>query len=644
MAFITAFRKLPLSFQIISLSSLLLAFILLLDRLPILRGGEIFHWQWPYQPLPTLGILLLLLTILFYGLISLTLARRDSGWIRLTAFIFTLVFALLIITLRHGDPIQTLFFRTLSPTTTGPHLAAARIDWQSDDWLHWTQVMTDMQDLSVHVALSPPALPMLYAGFTAILEPFPTLNEQIESPLLAWQCHNFSFLSLSSSQRASALLGILMPLWAALGVFPLYAIGRRLLPSSKAYLTAFWPLIPALILFAGSWNTVYPLVALIAFWAFLKAYEQSAIWRSSLYWLMAGLALGLLNFANFSTVPLILMFGFYTLLHYAFNERQTQPLYRPLLIGFCFAAGLLLPWILFILAGGDTPFQMLAVAFDQHLSLNRPYLPWLWMHFWEWALLTGLPLIALTLLAAFTTRRHQSVLALALGFTFIILLLSNTARGETSRVWLFFAPFALLAAGTMIEHWQRAGYNKTWLWRLTLGLQALFFFVLASTWQVIDAPDIQPPPPPPPAHENLQAVDALFDNQFRLIGWKGEFIEDHINLSFNWLSEADQIRQPYFFSALAVAPDGSTPTKALSWQADQTRYPTTCWQTGQIVGDSIQIPLVDQAMEGDWFISLRAFADPAHPLDSLTISNPPAQTDIQIGLGPIPIAPKIRQN
>ncbi|NJL95354.1 MAG: hypothetical protein HC915_17355 [Anaerolineae bacterium] len=37
------------------------------------------------------------------------------------------------------------------------------------------------------------------------------------------------------------------------------------------------------------------------------------------------------------------------------------------------------------------------------------------------------------------------MLALALGLTLLILTLSDTARGETARVWLFFVPFLLLS-------------------------------------------------------------------------------------------------------------------------------------------------------------------------------------------------------
>jgi hypothetical protein len=92
---------------------------------------------------------------------------------------------------------------------------------------------------------------------------------------------------------------------------------------------------------------------------------------------------------------------------------------------------------------------------------------------------------------------------------------------------------------------------------------------------------------------------------------------------------------PYFFAALPVAPDGST-GEAVVWQPDATRYPTTCWLPDSVVGDTIQIPLPDDAPEGDWYISLSAFADVANPMETVAVETQ-GTTDRQIGLGPITV-------
>ena len=80
-----------------------------------------------------------------------------------------------------------------------------------------------------------------------------------------------------------------LPLWGALAVFPLCHIARRLNGVQGARLAvSWWPLVPALVLFAPTWNTLYPLFALVAFWLLLRGggrtparerYEFEPIWR-----------------------------------------------------------------------------------------------------------------------------------------------------------------------------------------------------------------------------------------------------------------------------------------------------------------------------------------------------------------------------
>jgi hypothetical protein len=94
---------------------------------------------------------------------------------------------------------------------------------------------------------------------------------------------------------------------------------------------------------------------------------------------------------------------------------------------------------------------------------------------------------------------------------------------------------------------------------------------------------------------------------------------------------------PYWFAVLPVAPDGSTPIEAFVWQPNATRYPTTCWQPDQIVGDSIKLSLPENAPAGDWWLSLVAFPDDADPMNRLTITLPNGTQDTQIGLGPVKV-------
>ncbi|MDQ7027648.1 MAG: hypothetical protein Q9P44_19055, partial [Anaerolineae bacterium] len=343
----------------------------------------------------------------------------------------------------------------------------------------------------------------------------------------------------------------------------------------------------------------------------------------------SGFITGLLTFFNFAMIPLIALFGFYTLLHCLLNEKDGR---RSLRVGGFFTVGLVLIWLLFGIWTKSLPFAMLSTAFEQHLDLERGFLAGLWMHSWEWALLSGLPFVALWLLVIFKRQEGDDVLPQALLLTVIALLLSNSARGETGRIWLFLTPFAMLCAGQMMRKWEYWSFD----WLSPMIVQAILLLALASTWNVMEAADIRPRPEAPEIHENVTPQSAYFEAGFTLTGWNATYEDGSIILNLNWQS-ARQMTTAYYFAALPVAPDGST-AEPVVWQPQETRYPTTCWLPDSTIGDTIRIPLPDNAAEGDWYISLTAFADVDNPLATVAITDLSASLgteDRQIGLGPI---------
>ena len=72
--------------------------------------------------------------------------------------------------------------------------------------------------------------------------------------------------------------------------------------------------------------------------------------------------------------------------------------------------------------------------------------------------------------------------------------------------------------------------------------------------------------------------------------------------------------------------------------APDNGYPTTCWQQGAILGNQIRLPLPENPENGDWWVSLRVFADVDNPIGSVlsvTVNN---TIDEQIGLGGISVS------
>lgn len=619
----------PRSIVLIVGGSLLLAVILLFDIAPFLRGGEILHWQWPYNPGSVEQLLGFAVQVAAYVVAAIWLIHHKHVKLTLAlSLLMTVSLSLMIVGLRHDDVLGELLARTLSTITTGQHSAAAEIDWSNDPLRQWTTIMEGLRGRNVHVALSPPGLPLLQVGINRLLDAIPAMSNPLHLKVLSYQCHNFTLLNYTPGEWASAWVVAWMPLWAGLAIFPLYAIARRLIPERALWVVAWWALIPALLMYAPTWNTFYPLVALVAFWLLLKGLDGRGGWL-----IVSGVVTGLLTFANLSTVPLAGLFGFYVLLNHYFNQRETQHWSRPIIVGLWFGVGIIIVWGLFWIASGLTPLDIIATAFDAHLALDRPYLPWLVMHFWEWALLAGIPLIALWLMGAF---RRQHILPIALLLTIAILLLSNTARGETGRVWLFFAPFMLLAAAQSNYETLKSRSSISVTLSLITIAQAALLVAVAGTWDVIAAADMDAPPSTPPALALSRPADARFDDRFRLVAWDAVIEDDSITLNLNWQADSP-ITTPYWFAVLLVTPDGTPAGESIVWQPFDTHFPTTCWPIGEIVGDSITLPLPDDAPSGDYWVSLVAFANVDNPSDTLPVFTSVGE-DTQLGLGPIEVS------
>src|SRR5690606_5463105 len=184
--------------------------------------------------------------------------------------------------------------------------------------------------------------------------------------------------------------------------------------------------------------------------------------------------------------------------------------------------------------------------------------------------------------------------------------------------------------------WGEINDAGNWL-AVSIG-QAALLIVVCAVWLLINAPNMTPPPsaPGPVLAERLSG--ATFENKFQLAEWDAQRVGDHIELRLNW-QPVQQMTTAYWFAALLVAPDGSLPQDSVVWQALDTAYPTTCWKAGEMVGDTIHLPLPDDVQSGEWWISLSVFGDKEQPEQHLSVVLHDGTTDHQIGLGPVPIQP-----
>lgn len=619
------------------LACLLFCAALALNLFPSLRGD--YGWRWPYAvpDLPRLLPAIAAVSLYVWGVMRIRPPRRLVLWCFLGAVTIPVACLFLL-----GDPLYLLATRTLSGQATGPHLAGAAITDLGVTLRDWPQIMKTYLDpaqhimISGHVALSPPGLPLLYYALDRAFEAVPALADPLGMALRPFQCQNFGIMSYSNAQLASAWFGILMPAWAGLTVFPLYRLGGRLA-------AAWWPLVPSVALFASTWNTLYPLIGLLAFGLLASAIQERIGGRSALSIVASGVLISAASFANISIVPLIGFLALYTVLVFLQMGDVRQQIGHIIAVGLLFGAGLVSLWAVYYLASGVTPLTLLGQALGQHLGYEneRPYLPWVFLHPYELLMFSGFP-VALPALAgaarsipalrAFEWRRADAM-SVSLVATLIVLAISGTARGETGRVWLFFVPFILLAAAHQLRS---AGPGST---RLVTVTQAVTLITLVGFLRVMDT-ELKPPPDMPPlpneqaSYETL-AAPATFAGGVTLVGEGAMIRGDGIDLTLAWRADR-QAAKPYYLSALIVGPDGQPVGKAVNWQPFDTRYPLTCWKPGQLVVETRHLPLSGNVPAGDYWISLSAFD--IHDVKGVPVTRPGAVPDTQVGLGPIRVA------
>jgi hypothetical protein len=643
--------RLPRPILIAVSLAFVLALALLFDVSPYLRGG--FGWRWNYDPAPILRAVPLIITTIIYIAVAYLLLNRTSRTlpILLWAMFGTAILPLCVIWLRSDDVLFELFARTASGLTTGPHLAATQVNWAGAEWRNWSEVMAR---IGGHISTSPPGLLMGYAALNDALEHLPGVAQPLYRVLLPYQCQNYTLLNETPAQWASAWFGILMPLWAAFSVLPLFGVVRRLYDESTARGIVFWwALVPGVSAFAGTWNTLYPMMSLVVFALLTYGLDndsqaQKAYRTQSL--IGAGMVTGIALFMHFTFLPLVAFCGCYVLgvCFVAANRDSLQTtllstLRRAIWIGVLFGIGLALPWLIFWLAGGQTFFTLLRASLDAHLSLDRPYVPWLFLSPWDWALFTGVGWIVLWLISL----RRPTPLNVSLGLVLLILTVSGGTQGESGRIWLLLSPFVLMSAASGIRQLIGDLRKRAWL-ALTIA-HAVVMIVIVGCLDVIGH-DFTLPPVAPVSAAALQQASAQFtasnSDSFRLDGWDAAVSGTTLTLNLRWQG-VTQSTAVYFFGVLLVAPDGTvyetgvwqpgrgTPVPANSNEDSRGTFPTTCWLAGTVVGDSVTLTLPVDAESGDWWISLAAYGDDTVSDGRLLVTLPDGTQDSQIGLGPV---------
>ncbi|MHB8996655.1 MAG: glycosyltransferase family 39 protein [Armatimonadota bacterium] len=324
-----------------------------------------------------------------------------------------------------------------------------------------------MPCLRLHAATQSPGAVLVHAGLRNVFLKSPALLSLAEMALWISPCLRTSELaafansqwhtSYTSDDVAAALLiALTFSLGLSLGVFPTYALARRLAGRRAALVTAaLYAVTPSFIWFTASIDQLYPALAVLIALLAHKGVQRQTRW---LPLLAAGLLGGLGVFLNFGfSVALLAVALFVVSLTWVRDRNRVLRL---------------LPWRL-ALFGGAALLVLVFVQFGLNINLigiakvcgelrtklylhdlPRPRLTWLLLNPVEFSLGLGFSSLALVLGALFTrTRRFVARYPLLLATLVALLLLdfSGAARAEWSRMLMFAMPLCLIGSAPIIR-------------------------------------------------------------------------------------------------------------------------------------------------------------------------------------------------
>jgi hypothetical protein len=611
-----------------------------LDLIPLLRGY--YDWQWAYRVPNWLRILPLASGTIIYiiGLTRIKENKRYQLWCFVAAIALP-VAALFVI----DNPYNLLAKRVFAGEPTGQHMAGAQITDLLETARTWPQIMPSYSArfgrpgevqrplISIHIGSNPPGLPMMFYVLNQALEKMPALADFAGMPLRYPTCQMDVVATYDNAHVASAWFNILMPLWSALTVFPLYRLGGKLV-------AGWWPLIPSIAFFTPMWNVIYPLMVTVAFLLFKKGIAdiQSKQYRGLLQVIFAGLIVSLTTFGSFTCLPLIGFFGLY--LGFSFIKwwklqkiSLNAFMYQVLLAGLIFTISALSVWIVYYLISSVRLYDVIQAGLVEHFGMGRNYFVYLFYNPYELALFTGIPLILVAISSLKWPRSWEDIDPLAVALLLTLLITNNIARGETGRYWSFFIPFILILAARGIARFSPRQAS------IITATQALTFCVILSFLYYFGT-DMETAPPPtfPQVTTNPLPYETKFGNYLTLLGMKSDPKDDGIELTLLWQVDK-QMSVPYVFSAQVVDSNGQYITDSHVFQPygynPKTYYPLTCWRPGQTYLHTEKIPLKSKLSPAIYWISF-AVMD-SRNLGRLPISEYNNPSNNQIGLGPVEV-------
>lgn len=587
------------------------------DAIPLLRGPDEWRWTLHVLTLPLLRILLPLAILLLYAIVAARWiaafpidATRPSRRIERGFLIFLTIAAPLIqfvlASAIYRQPLVEFFTDTASPSVDGFYSVAVTTPDLPAQLSHYAEFM---QILPIHPQTHPPGLVVLHWLVWQGLEKLPDLANSLAMPLRTLQCQNAALMSLNNAQIASAIVGMIVPVIGGLAVWPLYALGRRLIGARQAALAAaIFPLLPLFVMWPAEWDQVYPLLLLTSLYFIHTGLEARSAWR----FLVAGVVLSGATFLSVGNMVMVVIVVLYMIVwwlmsvpHRELFKREAVRRWGGQLLAF--VTGCTLIWLIYVVVY-RVPLSDLLVVGERLLlegtrcpicpSTHRTYGLWVIWNVVDFALFLSLPIVLLLLvrLPALLKKSYLAVrwgqavawvpLAVVALAVFAVLDVSGISRGEASRIWAYFGPlFVLLALAPVKAVWP----SKRSVLIVLLGLIVLQVYSMNTRWDTY--PSFMDEPPAREANfvtpQPQLSANVDFAQQIKLVGADVNNASGQLNINLYWQA-LTQPEHAYTVFVHVLDSQGNL-------IAQQDNMPihdqllTSCWEPGEQVTDPYTI-------------------------------------------------------
>jgi len=508
-------------------------------------------------------------------------------------------------------PLRGLAFRQYSDFTGGYFTVGVRVD----DLRAWLgRFAQEMESYNVHAERHPPGLAMIFWAGVQLLRPFPALAGALAPTLRPLACFDLRAATLDDVQITAGLFGILVETAAAwlVPVFLFFYV-RRVAGDRAATIAALlYPAIPGALMWASQWNRSFGLIAVVGLMLVERLIHARSIGRG----LMPAGALGTTMFAgvwmSFGNLPIAMICGLYAMARIWQVDRFRSPA-RWVAQGATALLGFSIPWAAVIaLTGFDLPGAY-ETAMRTHLALERDYWPFVVWHPWDLFTFAGLPL---AMIAAFLTWRRAPALTFAWVVTIAAQSLLHVARGETGRVWMYFAPVIVGLAGIWLSGRDEDGVREPgravrWFW---LRAWVIGLVVVQATGQIgllrvigygadpLTVPDVTLPAGLTPTKIRFES-----NGELQLLGY---VVKDTLapgesaTLDLYWKldSNAPLNTARKVFIHIADTPDDQYRIVNQDGRPANWTLPTTCWLPGQVIHDPHTFTVAADARPGEYVV------------------------------------------